>query len=190
MKSCGRGDSALSNLPCRVTLPLMAFSVLVAQATFEIPDLDTIRRWLRRIQEIIVLGGVGLAVGLSMIFIGTWVVSHLRKAKAEPEEGTESAEERPKGWMSLIALGVSFVPVALTLIAAAGMFVPMLRPMMLKMFAYAVAGAGVSWLVSVAALIAGGRREELVRVRRALLLAGTPFYCLAVWLARFLTLGF
>ena len=48
----------------------------------------------------------------------------------------------------------------------------------------------VSWVISVAALIAGGGKGELARARRALLLAGTPFYCLAVWLARFLTLGF
>ncbi|NVB36646.1 hypothetical protein G6O69_02300 [Pseudenhygromyxa sp. WMMC2535] len=154
----------------------------MASTLVELPDLDTIRRWLRRIQEILVLGGVSLAVVLSLAFIGAWVLSHLRRAKAQDE---------PKiTWLSHVALVGSLVPVGLTVLAAAGMFIPVLRPLMLKFFAYAAAGAAVSWLISVAALIVGGGQQELRRIRRALLLAGTPFYCLAVWLARFLVLGF
>ncbi|EDM78659.1 hypothetical protein PPSIR1_29448 [Plesiocystis pacifica SIR-1] len=179
-----RTSALFALLPARVTLPLVALvSVMVSSSlTADLPDLDTIRRWLRRLQELIVLGGVGLAVALSMVFIGAWVLSHLRTAKADEQERIE--------WMSKLALFVSFVPVALTVVAAAGMFIPMLRPLMLKMFVYAAAGAGISWLVSIAALIVGGGKEELARTRRALLLAGTPFYCLAVWIARFLVLGF
>jgi len=71
-------------------------------------------------------------------------------------------------------------------VAAAGMFVPVLKPLMLKILAYAVVGAGAAWLLCVVALIVGGGKAELARARRGLLLAGTPFYCLAIWLGRLL----
>ena len=167
----------------RFSLPLAALltGTLSLGVLWEIPDLDTIRRWIRRIIEMIVLGGIGLAVAMSLGFIGAWVLSFLRKP-AVVEEG----EEPRSGWMSHAALWSSFVPVGLTLVAALGMFVPVLKPLMLKLFAYAAAASGVSWLLCVAALIVGGGRQELARIRRGLLLAGTPFYCLAVWLSRFL----
>ena len=63
---------------------------------------------------------------------------------------------------------------------------PVLKPLMLKVFAYAGVAAGAAWLVCVIALIVGGGKPELSRIRRGLLLAGTPFCCLAVWLSRFL----
>jgi hypothetical protein len=170
-------SAMFARLPARVMLPL--FAMLTALASASLPDLDTIREWIRRIQQLIVLGGVALALALSLVFIGAWVLSHLRKAKAEDETTGE-------GWMSKIALWSSFLPVALTVACAVGLFVPLLKPLMLKLFAWAVLVAGVSWLVCMAALIVGGKREELARVRRALLLAGTPFYCLAVWISRFL----
>ena len=175
-----RASANFANLPARVTLPLAALiGVWVsASASLELPDLDTIRRWIRRIIELIVLGGIGLAVAMSLGFIGAWVLSFLRKPKAQDEPQTT--------WVSHAALWSSFVPVGLTVVAAAGMFIPVLKPLMLKIFAYAVAGAGVSWLVCVAALIVGGGARELARIRRGHLLAGTPFYCLAVWLSRFL----
>ncbi|NJK32168.1 MAG: OmpA family protein [Deltaproteobacteria bacterium] len=133
--------------------------------------------------EIIVLGGVALALGCSLMFIGAWVLSHLRRPKqVELEEG----QEEPQGWFPRIALWLSYVPVALTVVAALGLFVPLLKPLILKVFVYAVASAAVSWLISVVALIVGGGRKDLGRIRRALLLAGTPFYCLAVWIGRFL----
>lgn len=179
-----RGSAFFALLPARVAMPLVALISVMASALIDLPDLETIRRWIRRIQEIIVMGGIGLAIAASLVFIGAWVLSHLRRAKTEEES------EGRSGWFSWVALVGSAVPVTLTVVAAAGMFVPVLRPLMLKLFAYAVAGAAVSWVISVAALIAGGGKRELARARRALLLAGTPFYCLAVWLARFLTLGF
>ncbi len=177
-------SAMFARLPARVMLPLVA--MLTAMASSGLPDLDTIREWIKRIQQILVIGGIALALGFSLIFIGTWVLSHLRRAMPEPEANADGEVEPSKGWMSKIALASSFVPVALTLVAAVGLFVPMLKPLMLKIFVYAVVVAGVSWLICMAALIVGGRREELARIRRALLLAGTPFYCLAVWISRFL----
>jgi hypothetical protein len=166
--------------PARVTLPLAALITawISSSILWELPDLDTIRRWIRRVMELIVLGGIGLAVAVALGFIGAWVLSFLRKPKAE--------DEPRSAWMSHAALWSSFIPVGLTAGAALGMFVPVLKPLMLKLFAYAVVGAGVSWMVCIAALIVGGGVKELARIRRALLLAGTPFYCLAVWLSRFL----
>lgn len=170
-------SAIIARLPTRVMLPLVAMLTAIASAS--LPDLDTIREWIRRIQQFLAIGGVALAVGFSLFFILAWVLSHLRKPKAEEEiEG--------EGWMSKIALASSFLPVALTGAAAVGLFIPILKPLMLKLFAYAVLVAGVSWLICMAALIVGGGREELARIRRALLLAGTPFYCLAVWISRFL----
>ncbi len=175
-----RGSAIFAQLPARVTLPLAALIAAWASSSleWELPDLDTIRRWIRRVMELIVLGGIGLAVAVSLGFIGAWVLSFLRKPKAE--------DEPRSAWMSHAALWSSFIPVGLTAAAALGMFVPVLKPLMLKLFAYAVVGGGISWLVCVAALIVGGGAKELARIRRALLLAGTPFYCLAVWLSRFL----
>ena len=173
-----RSRAILATFPARVTLPLAALTTIWASTMIELPDLETIRRWINRLIELIVLGGIGLSVAMSLGFIGAWVLSHLRRAKTE--------EEEPVRWPSHVALWSSFIPVGLTLVAALGLFVPILKPMMLKMFAYAVAGAGASWLVCIIALIVGGGKAELVRIRRGLLLAGTPFYCLVVWLSRFL----
>jgi hypothetical protein len=188
MKARGRAFSTFSrSLPARVTLPLAAMVTVWLSAwasaglAWEIPDLDTIRRWIRRIVELIVLGGIGLAVAMSLGFIGAWVLSFLR----QPAVLEEGEEPRP-GWISHAALWSSFIPVGLTLVAALGLFIPVLKPLMLKLFAYAAVGSGVSWLVCIAALIVGGGKQELARIRRGLLLAGTPFYCLAVWLSRFL----
>jgi hypothetical protein len=171
-----RASAFFATLPARVTLPLAALITawVSSSLAWELPDLDTIRRWIRRVMELIVLGGIGLAVAVSLGFIGAWVLSFLRSPKAE--------DEPRSAWMSHAALVSSFIPVGLTAAAALGMFIPVLRPLMLKLFAY----AGVSWLVCIAALIVGGGKQELARIRRALLLAGTPFYCLAVWLSRFL----
>jgi hypothetical protein len=175
-----RGSATFATLPARVLMPIAALIATTTWASiaWEWPDLDAIRRWIRRVIELIVLGGIGLAVAVSLGFIGAWVLSFLRKPKAE--------DEPRSAWMSHAALWSSFIPVGLTAAAALGMFIPVLKPLMLKLFAYAVVGGGVAWLVCVAALIVGGGQQELARIRRALLLAGTPFYCLAVWLSRFL----
>ena len=179
-----RRSAILANFPARVTLPLAALTTLWAATAIELPDLDTIRRWINRIIELIVLGGIGLSVAMSLGFIGAWVLSHLRRPRPKTENDNE--DDEPTTWPSHVALWSSFVPVGLTVVAALGLFVPVLRPLMLKMFAYAVVSAGAAWLVCVIALIVGGGKAELARARRGLLLAGTPFYCLAVWLSRFL----
>lgn len=167
----------------RVTLPLAALlTVWTGTAlAWEIPDLDTIRRWIRRIVELIVLGGIGLAVAMSLGFIGAWVLSFMRQPAIVNED-----DEPRSTWLSHAALWSSVIPVALTIVAAASLFIPVLKPLILKLFAYAALGSGISWLICVAALIVGGGKQELARIRRGLLLAGTPFYCLAVWLSRFL----
>lgn len=146
-----------------------------------LPDLGWIWDLLRRIQEILALGGMALALGVSLLFILAWVVSHLRKPKKKQE-----GEGAGKRIISKLALWSSYVPVALTLVAAVGLFVPTLAPMMLKAFAFAVLGAAISWSLAVAAIVVGGEADELRRARRALLLAGTPWYCLAIWVSRFL----
>jgi hypothetical protein len=43
-----------------------------------------------------------------------------------------------------------------------------------------------SWCVAVAALIKGGDRPSISRARRALLLAGMPWYCLVLYLSTYL----
>lgn len=175
-----RSSAFLAILPACAILPLAALTTVWASSriAIELPDLDTIRRWINRIIELVLLGGIGLSLLVSLAFIGVWVLSHLRRAKAEEAEAVS--------WPSHIALWSSFIPVALTVVAAAGMFVPVLKPLMLKIFAYAVVGAGAAWLLCVVALIVGGGKAELARARRGLLLAGTPFYCLAIWLGRLL----
>lgn len=173
-----RARALFAMFPTRVTAPLLALVTAWVSIAIELPDLDTIRRWIRRIIELIVLGGIGLAVAVSLGFIGAWVLSHLRKPKAEDAPVVT--------WPSHVALWSSFVPVGLTCVAAAGLFVPLLKPLMLKLFAYAALAAAIAWVICIVALIVGGGKPELTRIRRGLLLAGTPFYCLAVWLARFL----
>ena len=103
------------------------------------------------------------------------MISHLRKPKKDA-----------KPHLAMVALGSSYVPVALTAVAAIGVFIPLLTPYMLKAFAIAVLVAAITWCISVAAVVVGGRDEDLKRARKALLMAGTPWYCLAVWLSTFL----
>lgn len=140
-----------------------------------LPDLDRLRELLARVQEILTLGGMALATVVSLGFILAWVLTHLRrpKKKAHPV-------------LPWIALITSYVPVALTTVAAIGHFFPVLAPYVLKAFALAVVIAAFTWSFSVAAVLVGGRRQDLARARRALLLAGTPWYCLAVWLGTLL----
>ncbi len=140
-----------------------------------IPDLDQIRRWLERIQEMLALGGVALATAASLLFILAWVLSHARRPMTQS-----------KPTLALVALLSSYVPVALTLVAAVGVFVPLLKPLILQAFALAVVIAATVWCISVAAILIGGSRRDLSRARRALLLAGTPWYCLALYLSTYL----
>ena len=138
-------------------------------------DLDRLKEIWRRLVEFITLGGVALALLGGLVFLLTWVLSHLRRPS-----------DRSRRFISRTALVLAWIPVLLTLVAAGGLFVPELTPFILRAFALAVAVAAVAWCVCAGALILGGTRRDLARTRRALILAGTPWYCLVVYLATFL----
>lgn len=142
-----------------------------------LPDLDRLRELLKRIQEILAMGGIALALAASFMFLLAWVLSHLRSPSSK-------GAEHPI--ISTAALGVAYLPVVLTAVAALGALVPTLAPFVLKSFALAVVLAAFAWCLAVAAVVVGGTRTNLSRARRALLLAGTPWYCLAVYLSTFL----
>ncbi|HFE44576.1 MAG TPA: hypothetical protein ENJ18_03645 [Nannocystis exedens] len=127
---------------------------------------------LQRIWEWLVLGGTALAAAVGLVFLLTWVLTHLRQAQAEA---------RPL--LSQLALTCAYPAVLMTAIASVGLLVPGLQPLMLKSFALAVLLAAGSWCLGVAAVIIGGNAHDLARARRALALAGTPWYCLAIYLA-------
>ncbi len=150
----------------------LAHGVLLA-----LPDLDRLRELLQRIQEILALGGIALALAASFTFLLAWVASFLRKPSTSSSRASILAN---------IALGSAALPVGLTLVAGLGALVPVLAPYVLKAFALAVVTAAFSWCVAIAALIAGGDRPSLARARRALLLAGMPWYCLVLYLSTFL----
>jgi len=137
--------------------------------------LDRLREILRRIVEFIALGGVALALLCGLVFLLTWALSHLRRPG-----------DQPRRWLSVPAITLAYVPVLLTAAAAAGIFLPVFAPFILRCFALAVVAAAAAWCVAVAALLAGGTRRDLRRTRRALILAGTPWYCLVVYLATYL----
>ncbi len=159
-------------------LPALVITTLLAQIPAAMAlalDLDRLREILKRIIDFITLGGVAVALLGGLVFLLTWVLSHLRRPS-----------DRQQRWLSAPALTIAWIPVLLTCVAAAGMFVPSLAPFVLRAFALAVAVAAVAWCVSVAALVAGGTRRDLRRTRRAIILAGTPWYCLVVYLATYL----
>ncbi len=143
-----------------------------------LPDLDRIREILRRVQEILTMGGVALAAACSLLFLVAWVLSHLRRPA--------KTAQRAKPILSTLALGLSWLPVGLTGVAALGVVFPPLAPFVLKAFAAAVVVAGLGWCLAVATVLAGGSARDLARARKALLLAGTPWYCLVVFLATYL----
>jgi hypothetical protein len=140
------------------------------------PDLDRLRELLKRIQEILAMGGIALSLAASFVFLLAWVFSHLRRPSKTAEHPV----------LATLALVVAYLPVALTLVAALGWLVPTLAPLTLKSFALAVVIAAFAWCLAVAAIVVGGSRQNLSRARRALILAGTPWYCLAVYLSTFL----
>ena len=123
------------------------------------------------------MGGMALALAASLLFLLAWVLSHLRQPSI-------AGKSHPV--LSTGALLLSWVPVGLTAVAALGSLVPSLAPFILKAFALAVVAAGFTWCVAVGAIVAGGTKQNLGRARRALLLAGTPWYCLAIYLATYL----
>ena len=141
-----------------------------------LPDLDRLRELLRRIQELLTVGGIALALAASFLFLLAWVLSHLRRPSATSSHPI----------ISPLALLTAYLPVALTFVAALGWLFPTLAPWTLKSFALAIVLAAFAWCVAVAAIVVGGNKANLSRARRALLLAGTPWYCLAVFLSTFL----
>lgn len=141
-----------------------------------LPDLDRLRELFQRLQEILVLSGIGLALAASFLFLVAWVASFLRQPH----------ESRRHPILANAALWTSFLPVGLTIVAGLGSLVPALAPYVLKAFALAVIGAAFTWWVALAAVVAGGSRGNLAKARRAMLLAGTPWYCLALYLSKFL----
>ena len=156
---------------------LLVTSLLTAMpAIFEfVLDLDRLKEIWRRRVESITLGGVALALPGGLVFLLTWVLSHLRRPS-----------DRSRRFISRTALVLAWIPVLLTAVAAAGLFGPGLTPFILRAFALAIAAAAVVWCVAAGALILGGTRRDLARTRQALILAGTPWYCLVVYLATFL----
>ncbi|MEM7154206.1 MAG: hypothetical protein AAF799_15275 [Myxococcota bacterium] len=141
-----------------------------------LPDLDRLLELLKRIQEILVMGGVVLALVCSFVFLLAWVLSHLRRPSTTASHPV----------ISTASMLVAYLPVGLTLVAALGWLVPTLAPLTLKSFAMAVVVAAFAWCLAVAAIVVGGSKTNLARARRALLLAGTPWYCLALYLSTFL----
>lgn len=157
-------------------LPVAVFASMRLQAVAEpLGGLDRLRELLRRAQELLVLGGVALALLGSLIFLASWALAHARRA---------SDHARPV--LSRAVLALAYVPVLLTAVAAAGLFLPGLAPFILKAFALAVAAAAVVWCLALGLLLAGGSRRDLGRGRKAIILAGTPWYCLVVYMATFL----
>lgn len=133
--------------------------------------LDDLWEFLKRVQEWLTLGGLALAAVIALLFLGTWVLAHLR------QPGDEAKPVLPT-----LALASAYAPVLLTLAATAGLFIPGLQPLMIKCFALAVVLAAVSWCIAAAAILSGGSARDLARARQALLLAGTPWYCLIAYL--------
>jgi hypothetical protein len=148
----------------------------LAQLALELPDLGKIREFLRRIREILAIGGVALAAVGSLIFLLAWVFSHLRRPSAQLQ--------RPV--LSTCALWSSYPAIALTLVAALGIVLPVLTPFIMKSFAIAVLLAGLTWVLGVTTIVAGGSFRDLQKARRALILGGTPWYCLALYLSTLL----
>jgi hypothetical protein len=147
----------------------------VAMVLMALPDLDRLRELLKRIQEILTLGGIALALGCSFVFLLAWVGSYLRQPK-----------QHDRKILSNAAILSAYLPVMLTLVAGLGALVPALAPYVLKAFALAVLSAAFSWCIAIAMIVAGGTKQNLAKARRALLLAGTPWYCLALYLSTFL----
>ena len=171
---------ALAGLVAGLGAGLARFMTLSVQAGWpELAELFGLADLLRRIIAYLASGGVILALTVSVVFIGAWVLSHLRQPKNKEEGGNVRV-------LPYLALWSSYVPVALTAFAAVASFVPGTTPLILKTFALAVLVAAISWLLGVVSLFIGGDKQDLRRARRSLLVAGTPWYALAIYLATLL----
>ena len=98
-----------------------------------LPDLDRLRELIERVKQILVSGGIGLALAASLIFLLAWVFSHLRGPAATSEK---------RRILPTAALVLAWAPVLLTVVAGLGALVPTLAPFVLKSFALAVILAG------------------------------------------------
>ncbi len=147
-------------------------------ALLGLPDLDRLRELLERIQQILVMGGVALSALGALCFLGLWAVSFVRKPAA-------AASVRHPVFTRLLH-GLAFVPAGLSFVAGLGVVFAPLAPFVLKALAAAILVAALVWLLAVVAFWMGGTARDLHRVRRAVLLAGTPWYCLVVFLATYL----
>ncbi len=143
----------------------------------EVPgaDLLGLGELLERIISLLSRGGAIFALIVSVGFIATWAVCHLRSPRAN---STATPRVLP-----FVALCCSAVPVALTLVAVATRFFPGALPLTLKIFGVSVIAGAVSWTLSVLAIFVGGDRQDLRRARRAVLLSGAPWYALTLYLA-------
>ena len=130
---------------------VLAMMALVAA----LPDLDRLRELLKRIQEMLTLGGVALALAVSCIFVIAWVLSYLRQPSASTG----------RSFLATLALLASYVPVGLTVCAALGAFVPMLAPYVLKSFALAIVAGTV--VIVIAVLTALGTEAKGVAFGKA-----------------------
>ena len=149
------------------TAPVCGFSHAAAPAG--------VSELLERIVAALSRGGAIFALVVSGGFIASWAVSHLRQPRAS-EDGTPRV-------LPYLALASSLVPVVLTAVAVLTRFVPGTLPLTLKVFGVSVLAAALSWSLAVLALVIGGQRVDLKRARAAVVLSGTPWYALTLYLA-------
>jgi hypothetical protein len=171
------GQTVMSGLAALT--PAGTTDLLTWLRDLDLADLGPIGDLLRRIIAFVAWGGVAMSMVVSLLFIATWVLSHLRAPR-------DAAEDAPGRLLPMAALFAAGVPVALTAGAGLLRFVPGMLPMTLRLFALAVLLAAGAWTLGVGAVLAGGSSKDLRRARRAILLAGTPWYCLAIYLASWL----
>lgn len=171
------GQSVMSGLAALT--PAGTTDLLTWLRDLDLKDLGPIGDLLRRIIAFVAWGGVAMSMVVSLLFIATWVLSHLRAPR-------DAAEDAPGRLLPMAALFAAGVPVALTAGAGLLRFIPGMLPMTLRLFALAVLLAAGAWTLGVGAVLAGGSSKDLRRARRAILLAGTPWYCLAIYLASWL----
>lgn len=141
--------------------------------------LDRLWDLIERIQAWLTLGGIVLAALASLVFVGAWVLSVLRRPRTAAVWGSDE--------LAWIALGGAYGATGLTAAAAIARFIPVLGVLWtLRLFAVAVLVAALTWVLAIVVLYRGAAAPGLQRARKALFLAGTPWYCLVLYLAALL----
>lgn len=141
--------------------------------------LDRLWDLIERIQAWLTLGGIVLAALASLLFVGAWVLSVVRQPKATGTWGSDG--------LSWAALGGAYGATALTAAAAVSRFVPVLGVLWtLRLFAVAVLVAALVWILAMVVFFRGAPVQGLRRARKAVFLAGTPWYCLVLYLTALL----